>query len=146
MDLVQNLKWTLKNMGERVLRELFFHYIRQKAKLTLKKRDNSLQTEFSRKHLTAEPQRSTIATSSTDTSEKTIMDQTTEEIIGSIRQWSIDRIHELSDGQSTSPHQYMDAVSIAEEFDEWIECEGNPDNELDILYLEMIRQINEWEF
>ena len=57
------------------------------------------------------------------------MDQTTEEIIGSIRQWSIDRIHELSDGQSTSPHQYMDAVSIAEEFDEWIECEGNPDNE-----------------
>jgi hypothetical protein len=80
------------------------------------------------------------------TSEKTIMDQTTEEIIGSIRQWSIDRIHELSDGQSTSPHQYMDAVSIAEEFDEWIECEENPDNELDILYLEMIRQINEWEF
>jgi len=136
----------LKNLVKRILQELLFHYIKQRAKQTSKRRDNSSSTTSSRKHLTVEPQGSTIATSSTDTSEKIIMDQTTEEIIGSIRQWSIDRIHELSDGQSTSPHQYMDAVSIAEEFDEWIECEGNPDNELDILYLEMIRQINEWEF
>jgi len=131
MDLVQNLKWTLKNMGEKVLRELFFHYIRQRAKLTLKKQDNSSQTESSRKHLTAEPQRSTIATSSTGTSEKIIMETMIEPVV-QIRDWSIDRIHQLSE-----QNEYLNALAISEEFDEWLFiAEG--ENEIDYLCIERI--------
>ena len=126
MDLVQNLKWTLKNMGEKVLRELFFHYIRQRAKLTLKKQDNSLQTESSRKPLTAETQLSTIATYSTGTSEKIIMETTIEPVV-QIREWSIDRIHQLSEED-----EYLNALAIAEEFDEWLHL---PEGESEIDYM-----------
>jgi hypothetical protein len=49
-----------------------------------------------------------------------------------VRDWSIDRIHQLS--ESDSLEDYMNAVSIASEFDEWINI---PDNisELDYMYI-----------
>ncbi len=50
-----------------------------------------------------------------------------------IRDWCIDRIHHLAD--TGNIEQQLDAVAIAEEFDEWINLpEG--DNELDYLCLE----------
>jgi hypothetical protein len=82
--------------------------------------------------LTTENQPSTIATFSTDTSEKIIMETTIEPVV-QIRDWSIDRIHHLAD--TGNIEQQLNAVAIAEEFDEWINLpEG--DNELDYLCLE----------
>jgi len=92
---------------------------KQKEKPILKKPDNSLSTESSQKALTQENQRSIIATSSTDTSERITMN-TKIEPVAQIRNWSIERIHELSEGNIESQ---FDAVSIAEEFDEWINPE-----------------------
>ena len=119
-------------MVGRILRALFYHYIKQRAKLTSKKPDNSSPTTSSPSPLTTEPQPTTIATSSTDTSEKIIMETTIEPVV-QIRDWSIDRIHHLAD--TGNIEQQLNAVAIAEEFDEWINLpEG--DNELDYLCLE----------
>ena len=126
MGLVRNLKRTLKNMVEKVLVELSCHYIKQKAKLISKKRDNSLLTEFSRKPLTAEPQRSTIATSSTGTSEKIIMETTIEPVV-QVRDWVIDRIESLHDQD-----RHKNAVALAAEFEEWLDI---PDGTEEIDYL-----------
>ena len=126
-------------MVGKILRALLSHYIKQRAKLTLKKLDNSSSTMSSQNPLTTEPQDTTIPTSSTGTSEKIIMEMTTEEIVADVRQWSIDRIHELSETKSPvkSPMEcYLNAVAIAEEFDEWIKDYEDPNQELDIMYLE----------
>ena len=104
-------------MVGKILRALFSHYIKQKAKLILKKRDNSSHTTSLRNRLTSESQDTTIATSSTGTSEKTTMKKTIEPV-EYIRQWSIDRIHHLADAETMDG--YFDAIAIAEEFDEWI--------------------------
>jgi len=117
MGLVRNLKKTLSNLAEKILVELSYHYIKQLAKQTSKKQDSYLPTMFSQNLLTTESQRSIIATSSVDTSEKIIM-QTQIETVVKIREWSIDRIHELAD--TGDIEQQFDAVAIAEEFDEWI--------------------------
>jgi len=72
------------------------------------------------------------------------MEMTTEEIVADIRQWSIDRIHELSETKSPvkSPTEcYFNAVAIAEEFDEWIKEYDDPNQQLDIMYLEKIREV-----
>ena len=114
MGLVQNLKKKLNALGDRILVELSSAYIKQLAKQTLKKQDNYSSTESSPKHLTTEPQDTIIATSSADTSEKTIMENSIEPII-QVREWSIDRIHHLAD--TGSLEQQFDAVAIAEEFD-----------------------------
>jgi hypothetical protein len=107
----------LKNLVKRILQELLFHYIKQKAKQTLKRQDNSSQTTFLRNRLTTEHQGTTIATYLTDTSEKTTMETMIEPVV-QIRDWSIDRIHELSD---TKDHQkHLNALAIAQEFDEWL--------------------------
>lgn len=69
------------------------------------------------------------------------MEMTTEEIVADIRQWSIDRIHDLSEIQSPSKSPmecYLNAVAIAEEFDEWIKDYEDPNQELDIMYLEKL--------
>lgn len=66
--------------------------------------------------MTQENQHTTIATSSADTSEKIIMEKTIEPV-KLIREWSINRIHDLAEGDIESQ---FDAVAIAEEFDEWI--------------------------
>jgi len=129
MGLVRNLKGTLKNMVRKVLVELSCHYIKQKAKLISKKRDNSLLTEFSRKLLTAEPQRSIIATSSTDTSEKITMETTIEPVV-QVRDWVIQKIKDTDD--------YDTAIALVAEFEEWLDLDGK--DEIDYLCIET----NEW--
>jgi hypothetical protein len=122
MGLVQNLKKTLTNWAERILVELSYHYIKQVAKQTSKKQDNSLSMEFSQNLLTMELPGITIATSSADTSEKTTMNTTTEEIVGHLREWSLERAADKSVSRD-------DARAIIEEFCEWIDPE---DDEIEI--------------
>lgn len=62
------------------------------------------------------------------TSEKIIMEKTTEPV-SIIRDWSIERIHLLADGDIEAQ---FDAVAISEEFDEWINVD--PDQE-ELTYL-----------
>jgi hypothetical protein len=71
-----------------------------------------------------EPQRSTIATSSQGTSEKIIMETTINAAI-QVRDWSIDRIHQLSESENTEDH--LNAIAISEEFSEWIDLEEEED-------------------
>ena len=126
MGLVRNLKKTLANLAEKILVELSYHYIKQRAKQTSKRLDNSSQIMSSQNPLTTEPLPTTIATSSTGTSEKTIMATTTEDIVGHIREWSLDRAANMDIHKE-------DARAILAEFYEWIE----PENEdLEILSLE----------
>jgi len=119
-------------MVRRILRALFSHYIKQREKQILKRQDNSSSTMSSRNPLTTEPQGTTIPTSSTGTSEKIIMETTIDPVV-QIRDWSIDRIHHLAD--TGNIEQQLNAVAIAEEFEEWINLpEG--ENELNYLCLE----------
>jgi hypothetical protein len=131
MGLVQNLKKKLNDWVDRILVELSYHYIKQRAKQISKKPDNSLSTESLPKALTQEDQHSIIATSSTDTSERITMNAKIEPV-AQIRNWSIERIHELSEGNIESQ---FDAVAIAEEFDEWINLPTGK-TELEYLCLE----------
>ena len=126
MGLVRNLKKTLANWAERILVELSYHYIKQVAKQTSKKQDNFLSTESSQNHLTMELPGITIATSSADTSEKTTMNTTTEEIVGHLREWSLERAADKSVSRD-------DARSILAEFYEWIDPE---DDEIEIYSFE----------
>jgi hypothetical protein len=126
MGLVQNLKKTLTNWAERILVELSYHYIKQVAKQTSKRPDNSSTTMSSQNHLTSEPLPTTIATSSTDTSEKIIMATTTEDIVAHVREWSLDRAADMNVDKE-------DARAILAEFYEWIEPD---DDELEIVSLE----------
>jgi hypothetical protein len=116
MSLFRNLKKMWKNTVRGYSDGLSSPSTKQKAKQTLKKRNNSSRTTSSRKPLTQENQHTTIATSSADTSEKIIMEKTIEPV-KLIREWSINRIHDLAEGDIESQ---FDAVAIAEEFDEWI--------------------------
>ena len=80
----------------------------------------------SQNHLTSEPLPTTIATSSTDTSEKIIMATTTEDIVAHVREWSLDRAADMNVDKE-------DARAILAEFYEWIEPD---DDELEIVSLE----------
>jgi hypothetical protein len=73
-----------------------------------------------------ENQRSTIATSSEDFTEKIIMNATTEDIVAHVRTWSLDRAADMNIDKE-------DARAILAEFYEWIEPEGD---ELEIVSLE----------
>jgi len=126
MGLVRNLKKTLSNLVEKILVELSYHYIKQRAKQTLRRPDDSSPTMSLQNPLTTEPQPGTIVTSSTGTSEKTIMATTTEDIVAHVREWSLDRAADKSISKT-------DARAILAEFYEWIEPE---EEELDILSLE----------
>jgi hypothetical protein len=53
-----------------------------------------------------------------------------------IRDWSINRIHELAEGDTESQ---FNAVSIAEEFDEWINISDDTD-EITYLSLENLNE------
>jgi len=125
MGLVQNLKKTLKNLAEKILVELSYHYIKQRAKQTMKRQDNSSQITYSQSPLTTENPHSTIATFSQDTTEKIIMNATTEDIVSHVREWSLDRAADKKISKA-------DARAILAEFYEWIE----PDDELEIVSLE----------
>ena len=126
MGLVRNLKKTLTNWAEKILVELSYHYIKQRAKQTLRRPDDSSSIMSSPNPLTAENQRSTIATSSIGTSEKIIMETTTEDIVAHVRTWSLDRAADMNINKE-------DARAILAEFYEWIEPEGD---ELEIVSLE----------
>jgi len=126
MGLVQNLKKTLINWAEKILVELSYHYIKQRAKQTLRRPDDSFSIMSSQSPLTTENQRFIIAISSTDTSEKIIMNATTEEIVAHVRTWSLDRAADMS-----IPKE--DARAILAEFYEWIEPEND---KLEIFSLE----------
>ena len=126
MGLVRNLKKTLTNWAEKILVELSYHYIKQRAKQTLRRPDDSSSTMFLQSPLTTEARDGTIVTSSTGTSEKIIMETTTEDIVAHVREWSLDRAADMSINKE-------DARAILAEFYEWIEPEGD---ELEIVSLE----------
>ena len=86
----------------------------------------SSSTTFLQKGLTTEPQHTTIQTYYPDTSEKIIMNATTEDIVAHVREWSLDRAADMSINKE-------DARAILAEFYEWIEPEGD---ELEIVSLE----------
>jgi len=116
MGLVQNLKKKLNNWVDRTLAELCSAYIKQLAKQTSRKRDNSLLTESSRSLLTTERQSTTIVTSSQDTSEKIIMKlDTTDEIVAHNREWAIDKVE--------SAELVGDKIALYAEFEDWIELD-----------------------
>ena len=132
MGLVQNLKKTLNDWGDKILVELSSAYIKQLAKQTLKKQDNSSSTESSPNPLTQEDLHTTIATSSAGTSEKTIMMET-EEIVADVRQWAIDKVQEYN-GKGID--RIYDQMAIMAEFDEWFD----PKEDLEVVSLDEITE------
>ena len=124
MGLVQNLKKKFNNWVEKVLVELSYHYIIQRAKQTTKKPSNSLVEESSQSPSVMEPQPITTVTSSQGISGKTTLE--TEDVVAHIRQWATQRLE--------------DAVTIGEkdaiykEFEEWIELQD--EDECDIISVE----------
>ena len=122
MGLVQNLKKRLNNLADKILAELSYHYMIQKAKQTTKRPDNSSVTMSLRKDLTMEPPSTTIVTSSQGTSEKIIMKlDTTDEIVAHVRNWSIERMDKVN-------HEY--AQALYEEFEGWIDLDNVEDVEI----------------
>ena len=123
MGLVQNLKKKFSNWVNKILAELSYHYIIQKAKQTSRKRDNSSLKEFLPSHLATEHRSITTVTSSLDTSEKTItiLDKT-DEMVDKIREWSINKIANIEPVGSK--------FAIYEEFEEWIELDDEESIEI----------------
>ena len=122
MGLVQNLKKRLNNLADKILAELSYHYMIQKARQTTKRPDNSSVTMSLRKDLTMEPPDTTIVTSSQGTSEKIIMKlDTTDEIVAHVRNWSIERMDKVN-------HEY--AQALYEEFEGWIDLDNVEDVEI----------------
>ena len=132
MGLVRNLKKTLSNLADKILVELSSAYIKQLAKQTLKKQDNSSSTESSPNPLTQEDLPTTIVTSSAGTSEKTIMMET-EEIVADVRQWAIDKVQEYN-GKGID--RIYDQMAIMAEFDEWFD----PKEDLEVVSLDEITE------
>ena len=127
MGLVQNLKRRLGRWAEKILVELSYHYILQKAKQTTKKQGNYLLTKSLPNNLTMGHPHTTIVTSSHDTSEKTIMElNTTEDIVAYVREWAIDKIE--------GAELCGDKIALYEEFGDWIDLED--EDELDVISLE----------
>ena len=117
MGLVRNLKKRLSEWVDITLAELCSAYIKQLAKQTSRKRDNSSSMESLPNSLTMVHQDTIIAISSQDTSEKITM-ELTEDIVAHARAWSIDR---LDNGNLS----YEDQKALLSEFEEWIEPEGD---------------------
>ena len=127
MGLVQNLKKRLNNLADKVLAELSYLYILQKAKQTTKRQDNYSITKSLQSPLTTEHRSTIIVTSSQDTSEKIIMKlDTTDEIVSHVRAWSIDKLE--------TAKTIGDKDAIYKEFEEWIELDDI--EELEIMSLE----------
>ena len=119
MGLVRNLKKRLDAWVNGILVELSYHYIKQLAKQTSKKRANSLPMECLQNNLTMVHQSTIIATSSQDTSEKTTLEPI--EPVAQIRNWAIDR---LETAESIGAK-----AAIYEEFEDWIELEDKEEIE-----------------
>ena len=123
MGLLRNLRKRFNNWVDRTLAELCSAYIKQLAKQTSKKRDNSSSMESLQSNLTMVHQDTIIAISSQDISEKTIMDQVmTEDIVSHVRDWSIDKIEDAT--------LVGDKIALYAEFEEWIEIEDEGDLEI----------------
>ena len=118
-----NLRKRLSNWVNKILVELSYHYIIQKAKQTSRKQDNSSSKEFLPSHLTTEHRSITTVTSSLDTSEKTItiLDDT-DKTVDQIREWSINKIASIEPVGSK--------FAIYEEFEEWIELDDEESIEI----------------
>ena len=116
MGLVRNLRKKWNNWVARTLAELCSAYIKQLAKQTSRKRNNSLPITSLQNNLTTEHRSTTIVTYSQDTSEKIIMklDQS-DEVVSQVREWAIDR---LDAAESIGAK-----AAIYEEFEDWIELE-----------------------
>ena len=135
MGLVQHLKKKFNKCVAITLAELCSAYIKQLAKQTTKKPDNSSSTESLQNNLTMGHQSITIVTSSQDTSVKTTMElNTTEEIVANAREWSLDMI------DSDIPME--NAKAIYEEFQEWIDVDEDAES-LEVLALEPIEPIDD---
>jgi len=132
MGLAQNLKRILNDWVDKTLVALSSAYIKQLAKQTLKKQDNSSSMESLPNPLTQEDLHTTIATSSAGTSEKTIMMET-EEIVADVRQWAIDKVQEYN-GKGID--RIYDQMAIMAEFDEWFD----PKEDLEVVSLDEISQ------
>ena len=130
MGLAQNLKRILNDWVDKTLVALSSAYIKQLAKQTLKKQDNSSSTESSPNPLTQEDLHTTIATSSAGTSEKTIMMET-EEIVADVRQWAIDKVQEYN---HQGIERIYDQMALMAEFDEWFD----PQEDLEVISLDEI--------
>jgi len=131
MGLVRNLKKRLSNLVDKILVELSYHYIVQRAKQTTKKRDNSSKTKSLQNSLTTAPQSSTIVTSYQDISEKITMEQSPEATLYDARKWSMNRI--------STAEPVADKNAIYKEFEEWIEIEPD-DEDMEVLYLENLSE------
>ena len=118
-----NLRKRLSNWVNKILVELSYHYIIQKAKQTSRKRDNFSSKEFLPSHLATEHRSITTVTSSQDTSEKiiTILDNT-DKVVDEIREWSINKIASIEPVGSK--------MAIYEEFIEWIELDDEESIEI----------------
>jgi hypothetical protein len=132
MGLAQNLKRILNDWVDKTLVALSSAYIKQLAKQTLKKQDNSSSMESSPNPLTQEDLPTTIVTSSAGTSEKTIMMET-EEIVADVRQWAIDKVQEYN-GKGID--RIYDQMAIMAEFDEWFD----PKEDLEVVSLDEITE------
>ena len=131
MGLVRNLKKRLNNLVDKILVELSYHYIIQRARQTTKKQDNSSKTKSLQSSLTTEPQSSTIVTSYQDISEKITMEQSPEATLYDARKWSMNRI--------STAEPVADKNAIYKEFEEWIEIEPD-DEDMEVLYLENLSE------
>ena len=118
-----NLRKRLSNWVNKILVELSYHYIIQKAKQTSRKRDNFSSKEFLPSHLATEHRSITTVTSSQDTSEKTItILDNTDKMVDNIREWSINKIASIEPVGSK--------FAIYEEFEEWIELDDEESIEI----------------
>ena len=119
MGLVRNLKKKFNNWVDVTLAELCSAYIKQLAKQTSKKHDNSSSMESLPNNLTMVHQDTIIAISSQDISEKI----TSEEIepVAHIRQWAIKRLEEAE--------TVGEKDAIYKEFEDWIELEDKEEIE-----------------
>ena len=130
MGLVRNLKKRLNNLVDKVLAELCYLYILQKARQTTKRQGNYSITMSLQSPLTTVSPSIIIATSSQDSSEKIIMKtlKTTEDIVAHIRDWSVDKIEEVE--------SIGDKAAIYAEFEEWIELDVDDEEEIEIVSIE----------
>ena len=119
MGLVRNLRKKFNDWVDVTLAELCSAYIKQLAKQTSRKPDNSLPTECLRNNLTMAHQSTIIATSSQDTSEKTTLEPI--EPVAQIRNWAIDRLE--------AAESIGAKAAIYEEFEDWIELDDKEEIE-----------------
>ena len=125
MGLLKNLRKKFSNWVDITLAELCSAYIKQLAKQTSKRQDNSSSMESLPNNLTMAHPDTIIAISSQDISEKITMDQVmTEDIVAHVREWSIDKIEKAV--------LVGDKIALYAEFEEWIEIDED-ENDLEII-------------